>query len=118
MSPSFARDRLTALLGMLGSDHDGEVVNAGRLATRLVRSAGLTWNEVVVRSLLSSPPPPLEVASPPPPDWRARVAACRAFPDRLTAKEADFLANLAIRTSPPTPKQEAWLAGIEEKVLS
>jgi len=34
------RDRLAKLLGMLGADHDGEVVNAARAADRLVRRSG------------------------------------------------------------------------------
>jgi hypothetical protein len=115
MSLPFPRNRLTQLLGMLGSDHDGEVVNAGRLATRLVRSAGLTWNDVVARSFESSAPPPPEA---PPADWREKVAACLALRDRLTPKEVDFLTNLAQRTHPPTPKQVSWLLGIEEKISS
>lgn len=41
------RKRLVQLLGMLGSDHDGEVVNAARLAHRLLRSKPYTWDEVV-----------------------------------------------------------------------
>jgi hypothetical protein len=32
---------------MLGSNHDGEVVNAGRLAVRLIKEAGLTWPEIL-----------------------------------------------------------------------
>jgi hypothetical protein len=41
------RMRLARLLGMLGSDADGEVLNAGRFADRQVRSAGLTWYDVL-----------------------------------------------------------------------
>ena len=48
------RDRLARLLGLLGSDFDGEVANAGRLADKLVRSAGLTWPDVIAPAL---PPP-------------------------------------------------------------
>ena len=44
-----ARDRLSKLLGMLGSDHAGERDNAGVAANRLVRDAGLTWNSGSVR---------------------------------------------------------------------
>lgn len=36
------RERVANVLGMLGSAHDGEVVNAGRLAVRLLRDAGIT----------------------------------------------------------------------------
>ena len=41
------RERLAKLLGMLGSEHDGEVVTAARRADALVRTAGLTWHDVV-----------------------------------------------------------------------
>lgn len=39
--------RLIKLLARLGSSHDGEVLNAARLADRLVRQAGLTWDDVL-----------------------------------------------------------------------
>jgi hypothetical protein len=39
--------RLARLLAMLGSEHDGEVLNAARLAQRAVVSAGATWEEVL-----------------------------------------------------------------------
>ena len=55
------RDRLARLLGMLGSDFDGEVANAGRLADRLVRNAGLTWPDVLAPSL---PPPDHDILHP------------------------------------------------------
>jgi hypothetical protein len=42
------RSRLAALLGMLGSSHDGEVVNAARAAERMRKTAGLTWHQVLV----------------------------------------------------------------------
>lgn len=39
--------RLIQLLGMLGSEHDGEVLNAARLAQRLLGSLALTWDEII-----------------------------------------------------------------------
>jgi hypothetical protein len=42
------RSRLTRLLGMTGSAHDGEVVNAARLAHQMVRQANLGWDEVLI----------------------------------------------------------------------
>lgn len=39
--------RLAQFLGMLGSDHDGEVVNAAKMAHRMVTQAGLTWEQVL-----------------------------------------------------------------------
>ena len=40
-------DRLARLLAMAGSDHDGEVCNAARMADQLVRAQGLTWGDVI-----------------------------------------------------------------------
>ena len=45
------RKRLAQLLGLLGSDHTGEIINAAKHAHKLVQSTGSTWDEV-----LSEPP--------------------------------------------------------------
>jgi hypothetical protein len=86
------RDRLTRLLGMLGSDFDGEVANAGRLADKLVRSAGLTWPDIIAPSLPPSDHDP--GADPLHGDWRALTAACTRFPHLLNRWEAEFLSGL------------------------
>lgn len=39
--------RLIQLLGMLGSHHDGEVLNAAKLAQRQLGATGLTWEELI-----------------------------------------------------------------------
>ena len=41
------RKRLAQLLGMLGSQHDGEILNAARLAAKLVRAQRCTWEEIL-----------------------------------------------------------------------
>jgi hypothetical protein len=46
--PSADAERLARLLGMLGSEHDGEAANAGRLADRLVCERGLTWRDIIL----------------------------------------------------------------------
>lgn len=42
-----AGERFRKLVGMLGSDGDGERANAAALANRLLREVDLTWGEVV-----------------------------------------------------------------------
>jgi hypothetical protein len=42
------RKRLVDLLGMLGSDHDGERANAARLADEHRRKSGLTWHDIIL----------------------------------------------------------------------
>ncbi|HVJ55828.1 MAG TPA: hypothetical protein VM689_25425 [Aliidongia sp.] len=40
-------DRLRKLLGMLGSSHDGEVLNAARHIDALVKSSGASWQKLI-----------------------------------------------------------------------
>jgi len=43
----FDHRRLARLLGMLGSSHDGVVLNAARLADRHLREHDMTWPQVL-----------------------------------------------------------------------
>jgi hypothetical protein len=47
-APAIDRARLARVLGLLGSQHDGEALAAARMAERLRRTAGLTWADIVV----------------------------------------------------------------------
>lgn len=39
--------KLIKVLGMLGSDFDGERANAAKMATQILKDAGLTWYDVL-----------------------------------------------------------------------
>jgi hypothetical protein len=41
------RDRLRKLLALLGSDHDGEVLNAARRIDALIKAANTGWQAVI-----------------------------------------------------------------------
>src|SRR6516162_821576 len=41
------RSRLAQVLGMMGSAHDGEALNAARLAVRMIKEAGATWPDLL-----------------------------------------------------------------------
>jgi hypothetical protein len=41
------REKLAKFLGMLGSDGEGEVINAGRMAHKMLKQARLSWPEVL-----------------------------------------------------------------------
>jgi hypothetical protein len=90
------RDRLAKLLGLLGSTFDGEVANAGRLADKLVRAAGLTWPDIIAPAL--SPPHHDHhgdsAADPLRRDWRAMAARCTQFPHLIDMWEWKFLSGL------------------------
>jgi hypothetical protein len=105
-----ARTRLVRLLGMLGSAHDGEIANAGRLASQLLRDLGLTWGDIIV-----------------PASWdglnrRERdlrdVEKCLDRPELFGAKTRTFLVGLAAwlnERGPLTQKQRAALDQILER---
>lgn len=95
-------DRLVKLLGMLGSDHAGEVANAGAAAHRLLQNAGLSWADIIVRPVESGPKTWRE-----PTDWRDAVALCLGLPDApLTDWDRSFLLEIAGWTA-ISPKQQA-----------
>jgi hypothetical protein len=67
------RERLVKLLGLLGSNHDGERATAGRMAHELVRRSGLTWYDIALAS-------PAARDGELHPDWRRLVGICLRFP--------------------------------------
>ncbi len=99
------RERLARVLGMLGSAHVGEVLAAARQAERMRRSAGVTWADLLAPAALSAAAlPRLSAAEALGVCWRAR--------DRLTRWECGFVAGLAARRRPLTPRQAAVLRSI------
>jgi len=114
------RTRLIRLLGMLGSDFDGERANAGAMANRLVRERGLTWDKVIPFQVNGAqqqqhthqPPPP------PPPlrSWSDVISDCRAHPNYITQWEEEFLDSMANWYGRPTDRQRAVLCRIAKKL--
>ena len=103
------RDRLAKLLGLLGSDHDGEVVAAARQAERLRADAELTWPEILVPRL-------------PPPPQRQNVCTVAAAIDFvlehevvLTDWERGFVRDLGRLKYPLSPRQLEVLERLFEK---
>src|SRR5262245_9192521 len=92
-----AADHLARLCGMFGSDFDGEVVNAARLADAYVKQLGLRWPDVI---------------SAPPAEWQTMAKFCRDKVYLLRERERDFIENTRRWRRMPTDKQLAWLEAI------
>jgi hypothetical protein len=103
------RDRLTRLLG---SAYVGEVA-AGRLADRLVRSAGLTWPDIIAPALRSPDRDPR--ADPLRGDWRVIATKCMRFLHLIDKREWRSLSGLQ-RFPRLSSKQLAFLARIEARL--
>jgi hypothetical protein len=119
------RKRLVDLLGMLGSDFDGERANAARLADEHRKKCGLGWGELILpapdsealkparprkprkpRKAKARKPPP---EPPPPPTWRD-MAELVAESVLATEWERTFAAGLLEKwCGPLTEKQDAVL---------
>ncbi len=110
MGAEIDRARLSKLLGLLGSVHDGEVAAAGRAADALVRRAGLTWSEVLTPRLLAPDQNPAFASV------GEACAFCLALPDRLTDWEIEFCYSLLQQHRPLSPKQAAVLDRLVDKV--
>lgn len=89
MLDAFAAERLIKLLGLLGSDAEGERATAGRMADELIRRHGLTWPEVI-RIPTAEPAPrwaePCTVAE--------ALECAVAYIDLLTPWETKFVRDL------------------------
>jgi hypothetical protein len=109
LQPKLA-DRLSRILGMLGSDYDGERAAAGLKATQLLREAGLTWDDLVRPSAAPVPPPE------PPMGFRMRAMQALTRGAFLTDWERKFLASIARQGRPLSPRQRSALVRIEEKL--
>jgi hypothetical protein len=115
--PPDLRPKLAKVLGMLGSDFDGEIAAAGRRANAMIRSAGLTWDQVIAPAAPRPEPPP----HPPRRRWRRPVtpsdtaALCLMWGEVLTDWETDFCRSLVGRRR-VSPKQAEVLARIVGKV--
>lgn len=108
--------KLAKVLGMLGSDFDGEIAAAGRRANAMVKSAGLTWDEVI-----APPVPALQEPYRAPRRWRRTTspsdtaALCLQWSEVLTDWEAEFCRSI-VGQRRASPKQAAVLARIVGKV--
>jgi hypothetical protein len=100
INPKWA-NRIAQLAGMFGSHRDGEVINAARIADRLIRDCGLRWSDVIAQ---------------PPAEWQAMAAFCSRPRSELTEREADFISNIGRLRRQPSDRQLEWLEAIFERL--
>lgn len=106
------RAKLAAVLGMMGSSHDGEALAAARLAERMRREAGVSWQELLVDTRADATPPVPRKAFA---DWRQLCARLQRRAADLRPWERSFVASLP-NFSRLSPKQRAALVSIAERV--
>ena len=109
-------ERLAKLLGMLGSQHDGEVLAAARKCCEFLRSRNLQWRDVLggsstvkMRQTYRREPPAKHTFT-----WREKAMRC-SFSIGLRSREREFLENILLRRS-LTEKQQQWLDDIYDRL--
>jgi hypothetical protein len=115
MTPA-ERQKLIMIPGMLGGDHAGERDNAAILAVRIVRAAGLTWEQV-----LGTPPAASASTSNSNSTELTRIDACLVQAERLSLWEQEFLAPIRSQLRWTgrrrlSERQAALLSRIEDKL--
>ena len=83
------RDRLRKLLGMLGSDQDGEVLNAARLIDASIKAAGASW-----QALIPDAPEPRRLPNAADLERLDQLLASERVADILKLRLRDMRANL------------------------
>lgn len=99
--------KLSKVLGMLGSAHDGERASAAQKAAELLRELGMTWAEVIA-------PAKLPVSPDRPSGLHQEITRCLSS-GVISSWERRFLLSLSGRRY-LSAKQHAILADIIAKV--
>jgi hypothetical protein len=105
-------DKLTKILGLLGSDHPGERDAAAQAANKLVRERGLTWGDVIGPPIVPDHVPRIRAWRSADSDWRRMAQYCDLRRWSLSQKERAFVQSALSWRSPPTEKQKDWLTAI------
>jgi len=110
MSLEAVAPKLTKLLPLLGTNHDGEALAAVRAIERTLKSAGLDFHD------LASSLEAIAALSRDPQTWEEVAIWCRDNDHgRLAPREREFITSVAAHLvcgRQPTEAQEAWLRAI------
>lgn len=109
-------DRFGKLLGLLGSNHDGEVAAAARKATQFLAERQLVWPDVA-EMLKRSPAIVQPIRGAAPHCHQVDARQCLSSGVAWKPHELKFLRQMADQRSRPSDKQEAWLDGLLDRVM-
>lgn len=105
--------KLTQLVLMLSSEHDGEIVAAAKAIGRSLQADGKDWHWLgdLIEGRL---PPPAQDKNPLHDIlWQEGVEAVLAvYGNHLSDREEEFLVNMSSWYGEPTAKQRKWLVDI------
>jgi len=111
MAARLDRVRLVKVLGMLGSQHDGEVVAAARLAQYMLGQAKMSWADLLNVK-------PGEEPEPLPQEESAQAAAAEAAAKSRKYTDPDYpqMVRAVLRSRALNATSRKRLEGIEEQI--
>ena len=111
-------ERLVKLLGMLGSNHDGERAAAALKANALVRDHGLVWSDIIPTPHADRRPNDARAKNQDDQkvDWRTMRDFCAQRSHLLRPREQEFIDHIDSWRGELTEKQSAWLIAIYTRV--
>lgn len=115
LSPAELR-KLVGILGRLGSDHDGERAAAGLLASRLLRAAGLGWDDLLTAPKLQQAPDGTQGGHGSWSPGGSDLTTCLRWLGELNAWEVGFVTDLRRKRRPLSPAQAAKLQQIADNL--
>jgi hypothetical protein len=107
-----AADKLTKILGLLGSAHSGERASAALKADELVRAAGLTWADVINVPPVAADAPRIRAWRSTSTDWQKMAQFAHERRHRLGRWEHEFIWSMLNWKGEPSEKQQDTLASI------
>ena len=103
---------------MLSSQHDGEIVSAARAISRMLKSNGADWHDLVagLTQQPTSHAPHVANDGIDPKDWREMRKVCSDRLHRLRERERKFIDSIGNWNGDLTEKQFQWLKSIYLRV--
>lgn len=125
MFSDLARKRIGQLIPRLASDQEGDVIGAARALHRVLSAEGRDFHDLA-RAASADPTIVYRTVETrrsretPDGEWLGKAKYCAARPDALRGKEAEFVADMAVRlqhiADGPTERQAAWLDTIYHRL--
>jgi hypothetical protein len=109
MAAKFDRVRLVKVLGMLGSQHDGEVLAAARLAQYMLGQAKMSWADLLNVK-------PGEEPEPLPQEESVQAAEAAAKSGKYTDPDYPQMVRAVLRSRALNATSRKRLEGIEEQI--
>lgn len=108
-------ERLGKLMGLLGSNHDGERAAAALKATQFLETKGMRWSDVIDLLMGGGRERVRVIYESVIPDHQEMAQYCLDGEFAWRSHEEKFLKQIALQLRNPSDKQMEWLRGLVDR---